>query len=56
MLPFESEESLVAFGTNGTIVPMFLAGIIFTKLDDPLNITYKIRLSARLRNSGAAYD
>jgi len=54
VIPFDTEDRLVATVTNGTDAILFLGGVIFTKLDDPLNITYKIRLSAKLRNSGAA--
>jgi hypothetical protein len=45
----------VADVNNNTSQSIFLGGVIFTELDFESNITYKIRLSAKLRNSGAAY-
>ena len=34
---------------------IFLGGVIFENTTSESNITYKIRLAAKLRNSGAAY-
>jgi len=34
---------------------IFLGGVIFTSLNLESNITYKIRLAAKLRNSGSGY-
>lgn len=52
-LGFDDEDALVA-GINQNISDsIYLGGIIFTNTSSPSNITYKIRLSAKLRNSGA---
>lgn len=48
---FDDEQSMVQFLTqNGS--DFYLGGVFFAKLDFESNITYKIRLSAKLKNSG----
>jgi hypothetical protein len=54
-LPFPTEEALVAYINQNITDSIYLGGIIFTNLDLESNITYKIRLSAKLRNSGRGY-
>jgi len=55
---FDNEETLVKTITEDTGDPTYLGGIIFTNpnITFESNITYKIRLSARLRNSGNGYE
>ncbi len=52
---FSKEDDLVATINQNISDSIYLGGIIFTNLDLESNITYKIRLSAKLRNSGRGY-
>jgi hypothetical protein len=50
---FDDEDSMVQYITKNAS-DFTLGGIVFTNLSLESNITYKIRLSAKLRNSGKA--
>lgn len=51
-IPYPSEDDLVNDINKQMPTSPGLGGIVFTKLEQDANITYKIRLSAKLRNSG----
>ncbi len=46
---------MVAYINQNITESIYLGGVAFTSLNFQSNITYKIRLSAKLRNSGTAY-
>ncbi len=52
---FVDEETLVNTINQNISASVYLGGVIFTNLSLESNITYKIRLSASLRNSGRGY-
>ena len=52
---FDNEEALVESINKDMPESIFLGGVVFTSLNFESNITYKIRLSAKLRNSGSGY-
>jgi len=54
-ISFPDEETLVRSINDNITDSIYLGGVIFTNLSLESNITYKIRLSARLRNSGRGY-
>ena len=54
-VPYPDEQSMVKDIKNGVTVSC-LGGIFFDNLDFNSNITYKIRLPATLRMSGAGYE
>ncbi len=55
---FIDEETLVKTINPGIEDSIYLGGVIFTNpnITSESNITYKIRLSAKLRNSGDGYE
>jgi len=53
---FDNEEILVETINQNISSSIYLGGVIFTNLNLESNITYKIRLAAKLRNSGSGYD
>ncbi|UJR37958.1 hypothetical protein I4U23_030642 [Adineta vaga] len=50
---YENESALVNEINRDMPSSIFLGGVVFTNLNLTSNITYKIRLSAKLRNSGS---
>ncbi len=55
-MAFPDEQTLVDAVNKNITTSKYWGGIVFTNLDLESNITYKIRLSAKLRNSGSGYD
>ena len=50
---FDDEQTLIDQVNKGMPASIYLGGVVFTNLTMESDITYKIRLSAKLRNSGA---
>ncbi|CAF0870807.1 unnamed protein product [Adineta steineri] len=50
---FSDEDALVKEINKNMPQSIFIGGVVFTNTDSEFNITYKIRLSATLRNAGS---